>query len=216
LPAARVSELLAQGALVVDTRAAADFAAAHIPGTINIPLNRAFTGWAGWLIPYDRDFYLLIDHARADAVETAARDLAMIGLDRLGGYLDCDDEMLETWRASGGTLESTPQLTVSQLHERLAGGGGDVTVIDVRGRSEWEAGHLPGVANIPLGLLVDRLAEVPARGTIVLQCESGSRSAIAASLLEARGRRAVANLEGGFTAWRRAGFPTQTVTLPVA
>jgi hydroxyacylglutathione hydrolase len=205
LPAARVSELLAQGALVVDTRAAADFAAAHIPGTINIPLNRAFTGWAGWLIPYDRDFYLLIDHAREDAVQTAARDLAMIGLDRLGGYLDCDNEMLETWRSSGGALESTPQLTAAQLHERVP--AGDVTVIDVRGRNEWEVGHLPGVANIPLGLLPDRLAELPERGTIVLQCESGSRSAIAASLLQAKGGRAVANLEGGFNAWRKAGYP---------
>ena len=205
LPASRVSDLLAKGALVVDTRPATDFAAAHIPGTINIPLNRAFTGWAGWLIPYDRDFYLLIDRAREDAVKTAARDLAMIGLDRLAGYLDCDEEMLETWRASGGTLESTPQMTVAQLRERQA--TGDVTVIDVRGRSEWEAGHLPGVANIPLGLLPDRLAELPERGTIVLQCETGSRSAIAASVLEARGRGTVANLEGGFTAWRKAGYP---------
>lgn len=207
LPASRVGALLAEGALVVDTRAAADFAAAHIPGTINIPLNRAFTGWAGWLIPYDRDFHLLIDHARGDAVETAARDLAMIGLDRLGGYLDCDDEMLEAWRAAGGTLESTPQMTVTELHERLP--AADVTVIDVRGRDEWEAGHLPGVANIPLGLLPDRLAEVPppGRGTVVLQCETGARSAIAASLLAAKGRRAIANLEGGVTAWRRAGYP---------
>lgn len=213
LPASRVSDLLAEGALVVDTRPATDFAAAHIPGTINIPLNRAFTGWAGWLIPYDRDFYLLIDRARDDAVKTAARDLAMIGLDRLAGYLDCDEEMLETWRASGGTLESTPQMTVAQLRERQA--TGDVTVIDVRGRSEWEAGHLPGVANIPLGLLPDRLAELPERGTIVLQCETGSRSAIAASVLEARGRGAVANLEGGFTAWRKAGFPV-TRESPVA
>jgi hydroxyacylglutathione hydrolase len=205
LPASRVSDLLAEGALVVDTRPATDFAAAHIPGTINIPLNRAFTGWAGWLIPYDRDFYLLIDRAREDAVKTAARDLAMIGLDRLAGYLDCDEEMLETWQASGGTLESTPQMTVAQLRERQV--TGDVTVIDVRGRSEWEAGHLPGVANIPLGLLPDRLAELPKEGTIVLQCETGSRSAIAASVLAARGRGAVANLEGGFTAWRKAGYP---------
>lgn len=215
LPAARVGALLASGALIVDTRAAADFAAAHIPGTINIPLNRAFTGWAGWLVPYDRDFYLLIDHARQEAVETAARDLAMIGLDRLAGYIDCDDEMLETWRASGGSLESTPQLTVVQLHKRLP--AGEVTVIDVRGRSEWEAGHLPGVANIPLGLLPDRLVELPERGTIVLQCETGTRSSIAASLLEAKGRRAVANLEGGFAAWRQAGLPVVTeAPTPVA
>ncbi|HEY6108407.1 MAG TPA: rhodanese-like domain-containing protein, partial [Gemmatimonadales bacterium] len=122
-----------------------------------------------------------------------------------GGYLDCDDEMLETWRASGGTLESTPQLTPAQLHERVS--GGDVTVIDVRGRNEWEVGHLPGVANLPLGLLPDRLSELPRQGTIVLQCESGSRSAIAASLLQANGRGAVANLEGGFNAWRKAGYP---------
>jgi hydroxyacylglutathione hydrolase len=207
LPAARVGDLLAAGALVVDTRPAADFAAAHIPGTINIPLNRAFTGWAGWLIPYDRDFYLLIDHARAEAVTTAARDLAMIGLDRLAGYLDCDDEMLEAWRAAGGTLGSTPQMSARELRQRMQ--AGDVTVIDVRARSEWEAGHLPGATHIPLGLLPDRLAELPPpeRGTIVLQCETGSRSAIAASVLAARGRAGVANLEGGIAAWRTAGLP---------
>ena len=205
IPATRIGGLLAGGALVVDTRAAADFAAAHIPGTINIPLNRAFTGWAGWLVPYDRDFYLLIDHAREEAVETAVRDLAMIGLDRLAGYLDCDAEMLETWRASGGALSSTTQRTVHQLRELMR--AGDVTVIDVRGHSEWEAGHLPGVVNIPLGLLPDRIAELPSQGTIVLQCQTGSRSAIGASLLEARGRSAVANLEGGIAAWRQAGLP---------
>jgi hydroxyacylglutathione hydrolase len=207
IPAARVGDLLAAGTLVVDTRPAADFAAAHIPGTINIPLNRAFTTWAGWLVPYDREFYLLIDHARNEAVETALRDLAMIGLDRVAGYLDCDDETLAAWRAAGGMLGSTPQLTVAQLRERL--GADTVTVIDVRGRAEWEAGHLPGVANIPLGLLPDRLDALPTRGPIVLHCQTGSRSAIAASLLEARGRGDVANLEGGFAAWQQAGYPIE-------
>lgn len=206
IPAARVGDLLAAGILVVDTRPAAGFAATHIPGTINIPLNRAFTTWAGWLVPYDREFYLLIGPARDDAVETAVRDLAMIGLDRVAGYLDCD-ETLEAWRAAGGPLGTTPQITVAQLRERL--GSDAITVIDVRGRTEWEAGHLPGVANIPLGLLPDRLDELPARGPLVLQCETGSRSAIAASLLKARGRGDVANLEGGFAAWRRAGYPIE-------
>jgi hydroxyacylglutathione hydrolase len=207
IPAARIGELLAEGALVVDTRAAADYAAAHVPGTINIPLNRAFTGWAGWLVPYDQDFYLMIDRARNEAVEAAVRDLAMIGLDRPAGYLDCDDETLDAWRAAGGTVSSTTQRTVHQVRELMR--AGDVTVIDVRGRSEWEAGHLPGVVNIPLGLLPDRLAELPTQGTIVLQCQTGSRSAIAASVLEARGR-SVANLEGGFAAWRQAGLPVVT------
>jgi hydroxyacylglutathione hydrolase len=205
IPAARIGDLLADGALVVDTRTAADYAGAHIPGTINIPLNRAFTGWAGWLVPYDREFYLLIDHAREEAVETAVHDLAMIGLDRLAGYLECDDEMLAAWRAAGGTLSATTQRSVHQVRELLR--AGDVTVVDVRERHEWESGHLPGVVNIPLGRLTERLAELPGDGTIVLQCQTGSRSAIAASLLEARGRSAVANLDGGFAAWCQAGLP---------
>jgi hydroxyacylglutathione hydrolase len=206
IPASRLGELLAARTLVVDTRPAAAYAAAHVPGTINIPLNRAFTSWAGWLVPYDRDFYLVIDSARAGAGDTAVRDLAMIGLDRVAGYLD-GAEAQEAWRLSGKPLSVTPQMTIAELRERL--GRDAVTVIDVRGRVEWEAGHLPGVPNIPLGLLPDRLDELPVGGQIVLHCETASRSAIAASLLQARGRRDVANLTGGFTAWRRAGYPIE-------
>jgi hydroxyacylglutathione hydrolase len=94
---------------------------------------------------------------------------------------------------------------VHQVRELMR--AGDVTVIDVRAHTEWETGHLPGVVNIPLGLLPDRIAELPAQSTIVLQCETGSRSAIAASLLEARGWSGVANLDGGIIAWRQAGLP---------
>ena len=212
IPAGRMGDLLGAGTLIVDTRPAADFAAAHLPGTINIPLNRAFTTWAGWLVPYDREFYLLTDPARDEAVETAVRDLAMIGIDRVAGYLDCS-ETLEVWRAAGRPLGATPQTTVAQLRQRL--GADTVTVIDVRARTEWEAGHRPGVVKIPLGLLPDRLDEHPARGPIVFQCETGTRSAIAASLLKARGRGDVANLEGGFAAWRQAGYPFE-VKPPVA
>jgi hydroxyacylglutathione hydrolase len=207
VPLARVTELVGSGALVVDTRAAADFAAGHLAGTINIPLNRAFTTWAGWLLPYTRDFYLIVDHARAHAVDEVVRDLALIGLDRIGGFLALDERELETWRAAGGRLETVAQITPDALRRRLA--AGDASVIDVRGRFEWESGRLPGAPNVPLGYLGDRLAEVPAAGTVVLQCESGSRSAIAASLLQAHGRRDVANLVGGIAAWRAAGLPVE-------
>lgn len=209
----RLEELLGAGALVVDTRPAADFAAGHIPGTINIPLTRSFTSWAGWLIPYDRDFYLIIDPARGDAVDRAVRDLAMIGLDRLAGYVDCDADMLETWRAGGGAVGSVARLDAPALAARMA--RGEVTVVDVRSAAEWEAGHLPGALHIPLGLLTDRLAELPAGRPVALQCQTGVRSAIAASLLLARGRSDVANLEGGYAAWRAARLPVEP-TLPVA
>ena len=207
VPLARVTELVGSGAFVVDTRAAADFAAGHLAGTINIPLNRAFTTWAGWLVPYTQDFYLIVDHDRADAVDQVVRDLALIGLDRIGGFLAVDERELETWRAAGGRLETVVQITPDALQRRLA--AGDATVIDVRGRAEWDTGRLPGAPNVPLGYLGDRLADVPTAGTVVLQCESGSRSAIAASLLQALGRRDVANLVGGIAAWRKAGLPVE-------
>lgn len=206
IAAARLGELLAQGALLVDTRPAADYAAAHIPGTINIPLNRSFTTWAGWLVPYTHDFHLLIDHARLDTLDQAVRDLAMIGLDRVGGYIDCDEETLAAWRSAGGALGSIKQITAQQLAEPLR--KGELTVIDVRAPYEWNEGHLPGARNIPLGLLPARIAEVPV-GPLVMQCLTGSRSAIAASIVAARGRE-VWNLAGGFAAWKQAGYPVET------
>lgn len=206
LAAARLGELLASDALLVDTRPAADYAAAHIPGTINIPLNRSFTTWAGWLVPYTRDFYLLIDHARVDALDQAVRDLSMIGLDRIGGYVDCDAETLAAWRATGGTLGSIKQITPEQLAEPLR--KGELSVIDVRARYEWDEGHLPGARHIPLGNLPARTPELPP-GPLVMQCHTGSRSAIAASLVAARGRE-VWNLDGGLAAWQRSGYPVET------
>jgi hydroxyacylglutathione hydrolase len=80
-------------------------------------------------------------------------------------------------------------------------------VIDVRGRAEWEAGHLPGVPNIPLGHLAARLDEVLRDRPVVLQCQGGARSAIAASVLQAHGLTNVVNLAGGFAAWQLAGLP---------
>ena len=71
LDASDVIGVLSSGSTFVDTRSAAVFAARHMPGTVNIPLNRSFTTWAGSILPYDRDLYLLIDDnvaERADEV----------------------------------------------------------------------------------------------------------------------------------------------------
>jgi hydroxyacylglutathione hydrolase len=84
---------------------------------------------------------------------------------------------------------------------------GDVAVLDVRGRTEWESGHLPGVENIPLGYLTDRLAEIPRDKPLVVHCQSGARSAIATSVLQAQGLTNVVNLTGGFADWQKAGHP---------
>lgn len=203
LPATALDGLLRRGEMVVDTRSAAQFAAGFVPGTINIPLNASFTTWAGWLLPYDRDVFLLIDDDCPYCIETAVRDLAMIGLDRVGGVVGRD--ALEAWTHAGRSLGTVTQTTVDELAAMRK--RGDAVVIDVRGGAEWETGHIPGVRNIPVGYLAEHMNELPTNVPVVVHCQTGARSAIAASVLAARGLTNVVNLEGGYAAWEQAGFP---------
>ena len=205
----RLRAALADGAMIVDVRPWAEFRASAVPGTINIPLNRSFTTWAGWLIPYDRDFYLIVEPAR---VEEVLRDLAMIGHDRVAGWFAA--EAVEAVRQSGMELQRLGEITAAEARDRLA--TGDVALLDVRGAHEWQAGHMPDAPNIPLGYLQERLAEVPADRTVVLYCRSGNRSGIAASLLAANGITNVVNLQGGITAWTAAGHPVEEAADPIA
>jgi hydroxyacylglutathione hydrolase len=208
--AAGLEAILASGATVIDTRHGAAYAATHIPGTINVPLDASFTTWAGWLVPYDRDFYLIIDDTCSPCLAEAVRDLAMIGLDRLAGFFG--REVIETWRASGYETVAVRRVTPGQLQDSLR--AGRVAVIDVRGRTEWEAGHIPGAVNMPVGHLAERVGELPADVPLVVQCRSGARSAIAASVLESLGRSPVLDLGGGLAAWEQAGYPVELALPP--
>jgi len=96
-----------------------------------------------------------------------------------------------------------PQIDVKDLTARMQ--RDEVAVIDVRGRSEWEAGHIPGVENTPAGFIADHLDDLPRDRPLVVHCQSGARSAIAASVLRANGVTNVVNLSGGFAAWKAAG-----------
>ncbi len=204
LDAGRVIELVSSGGTLVDTRTADAYASRHIPGTLNIPLNKSFSTWAGSILPYDRELHLLVDDNVAERADEAVRDLALIGLDRIEGYFGVD--ALAAWEEDGRRLAAVPQVTAAELADMIA--NGDVQVIDVRGASEWDAGHLPGAPNMPLATLAARVAEVARDRPVVVQCQAGGRSAIAASLLRAKGVE-VANLHGGFAAWREAGFPVE-------
>jgi hydroxyacylglutathione hydrolase len=200
MPAGQLGELLRSGASIIDTRPAGEYAAGHVPGTLNIPLNKSFTTWAGWLVPYDRDVHLIVnDRSGREKLQEAVKDLAMIGLDRVAGYFDLP--AVQAWAEQDGGLAAIDQIETRQLADLMA--KGQVTVVDVRAQSEWDAGHIPGAVHIPLGHLNERLEELPREGTLVMQCQGGGRSAIAASLLRGKGYPNVANLVGGFSAWEK-------------
>jgi hydroxyacylglutathione hydrolase len=191
LPPSGLGPLLEKGAVVVDTRAHEEFAAGHVPGTLNIPLGKEFPTWCGWLIPYDRPVYLIVG-GEAGARE-AARDLALIGMDDSAGYFD--PAALEAWRAGRGALEQTPGVDWGQAERAVSEQG--AYLLDVRRRTEWDEGHVSGAEHVHLGHLGGRVAELPRDRPIVLYCRTGNRSGIGASLLQAHGFEDVRNVEGG-------------------
>lgn len=212
---------------VIDMRPAAAFAAAHVPGTLSVPRNRSFSTWVGSLIPIDREIILLSGMEQStepsasstapvdvpDDVLQAMHDLTAIGYDRLRGWSRATD-VLATWQQRGQAPAHIPQITAAQFAAaRLA--GQPEPIIDVRGLSEWDAGHIPDARHIPLGNLPEAMADLPA-GPFVVQCQSGARSAIATSLLHRAGRTDAVNLTGGYQAWRSAGFAPAAFPAPDA
>jgi hydroxyacylglutathione hydrolase len=195
MPDAALGPLLDAKATIVDLRRAEAYAAGHVPGTINIPLTRAFPTWAGSVLPYDADIYLIGDDERA-TIE-ATHDLALIGLDRVAGRFT--RQVIERWRDAGGAIATVPQIDARGLADAL--GAGNVVVLDVRDESEWDTGHLAEAIHLPLATLAARLNEVPRGRPIVVHCQAGSRSAIATSLLTASGFPDVRNMTGGIAAW---------------
>jgi hydroxyacylglutathione hydrolase len=196
----RLGDLLAAGATVVDTRPAAEFARAHVPGTVNVPLNRNFPTYGGSVLDYDRDLYFLLADPQAERVAQLVELLISIGFDRIAGVMG--PEVLERWRREGGPVGTVGQVTVGELAARPGNG---LVLLDVRNGSEWDEGHIAGARHLPLPQLLDRLHEIPPDANLLVMCQSGARSAIAASVLKARGRERVTHLVGGFSAWAAAG-----------
>lgn len=203
---------LANGAFVVDTRPAPDYARGFVQGTLNIPLNATFVTWAGWLVPYNVDLYLIADDAAATRMAEAVRALALIGLDRIAGYFGVS--AVAAAADSGQALGSVPQVMPADVAPQLA--DGQITVVDIRSANEWAEGHLPSAIHIPLGYLGDHVTELPAGKPVVVQCQLGNRSQIGASLLRKLGRQSVMNLVGGITAWQGAGLPVVRDEAPVS
>ncbi|HEX6557798.1 MAG TPA: MBL fold metallo-hydrolase [Longimicrobiales bacterium] len=190
--------ILREGMTVVDTRDARAFGRGHVHGVINIPYNRAFTTWAGSLLSYDAPFALI---AEERVIAEMARDLALIGLDDVAGYVALS-------RIAPFATETLSSIDTDHMNELV--GRADAVVLDVRGLAEWQEGHVPGARHIPIGEITERSDELPRSKRIVVHCQTGSRAAIASSVLQARGFDVV-NVHGGFEQWRASGRPIEWV-----
>jgi hydroxyacylglutathione hydrolase len=186
------------GVTVVDTRSSKAFAEGHLPGSINIPLGTSFVTWAGSVLPDDAVIAPLVEGG-AGGAQAPARSLALIGIDDVRGVFD---ETVLEWQAAHGGLATLPQTDP----QAAANAATSHRIIDVRGATEWNAGHIPGAEHIPLAELASALPGIANVPTIV-HCQGGTRSSIAASMMRAAGMTTVVNMTGGFSAWQKEGLP---------
>ncbi|MDY7106756.1 MAG: rhodanese-like domain-containing protein [Actinomycetota bacterium] len=189
LPALRpteVAERLVDGATLVDARPIERFAAGHPAGALSNALRPVFGSWLGWLVPLDTPIVLLLDDDQ-DPTE-AVRQALTVGHEQLVGIVDGG---CAAWAGAGLSTATIPL-----VGSDAASGPG--TVIDVRQRSEWGDGHVPGAVHVELGAIADApLASGPA----TLMCGHGERAMTAAAILAARGHRELRVLAGGPGDW---------------
>lgn len=197
-----VLERQAQGAQVVDVRDAADFEGAHLAGSINIGLKGKYATWCGSILSHEQPIVVVADPG---SEEEAVMRLGRIGFDNVAGFLRGGMQALE---AHPEKIARIPRMTAQALAGQLAEPEPPV-VLDVRSEREWQGGHIAGSHNIPLTHLRERLIEVPVDRPVVVHCEGGYRSAIAASLLAQGGRTRLHDLVGGIKAWQASQLPTE-------
>jgi glyoxylase-like metal-dependent hydrolase (beta-lactamase superfamily II) len=204
-PPARLTldEVLARqraGAVVLDTREAAEYTFGHLRGSIEVGLGGRFAEYAGDVVRPDQDIVLVCDPGHE--LEAKVR-LARIGFDRVVGVLD---DHVRAFLEHPEVVEQSSRLSVAELHDRVAAVGDGVQVVDVRNPGELAAGTIAGARNIPLAQLASRFDELDRERPTVVFCAGGYRSAIAASAMAAAGFADVSDLLGGFDAWRAAGY----------
>lgn len=182
------------GAVVIDTRNAAEFAQAHIPNSIFIGIDGSFAVWVGTLIKDIKQNILLVtEEGREEEVVTR---LARVGYDHAIGYLKGG---LGAWKAAGKETESTNSISNSQFTE-LALADAQLSILDVRKKSEYDSEHVVNAENLPLDFINDNMTSVDKNKTYYVHCASGYRSMVFISILQARGFENLINVEGGFKA----------------
>ena len=190
------------GGQLLDTRDPAEFAAAHLTGSINIGLGGQYATWAGTILSRDRPIVIIADPGRES--ESAVR-LGRIGFDHVVGFLK---DGLHSLGSRADLTTTTERVSAPLAADRLR--GGEATLIDVRAPREREQKHVAGSVSLPLNHLVERASELPRDRPLLVHCAGGYRSSIAASLLQRLGFAQVSEMAGGIAAWETANLPVQS------
>jgi hydroxyacylglutathione hydrolase len=193
LSSAELKAAMEKGVKVIDARNKVDFANGFIPGSINIQGNNAFATWAGWFLKYDEPFILLADESQ---LEDLTRKLMRIGLDKVMGYIPSTD-------VYEGSLQTVKMIGFDDFKTKV--NSGTTQIVDLRGDSEYKAGHIKGADHVFVGTLPENLSKIDKNKDVIIHCQGGDRASIAYSLLAKEGFNNITNYSPGMNEWVAKG-----------
>ncbi|MDX1700526.1 MAG: MBL fold metallo-hydrolase [Melioribacteraceae bacterium] len=199
-------EALEKKVAIVDSRDKLSFAGGHVRGSLNIQDNNEFSTWAGWMLQYDEPFVLI---AHEERVQELTKALVRIGMQNFYGYVSD----LDKWADQCHELETVSQITVNDLRQLIDKEGENIEIIDVRSYVDYNEAHIPNSKNIHTGYIMDNLDEIPKDKRVVVYCQAGNRSSIAASTLLSSGFKNIVNLTGGYSAWELEKLSAKSLSL---
>lgn len=182
-----------KGVKIIDARNKVDFANGFIPGSLNIQDNNSFATWCGWFLTYDESFILIADDAQ---MENLTRKLMRIGLDNIAGYITDVNSL-------GLDLKKVNNISIEEFKEKM--NNDEIQIVDVRGASEYNSGHVEGADNVFVGTLPKNLKKIDKNRPVMIHCQAGDRSSIAYSILVANGFDTIMNYGGGMAEWKKLG-----------
>jgi glyoxylase-like metal-dependent hydrolase (beta-lactamase superfamily II)/rhodanese-related sulfurtransferase len=191
----QVGQALAEGAKVIDARDQMEYAAGHLKGSINVPVDGRMAETVGMVVKPDDQIILMAPEGEE---QEAGVRLSRIGFDHAVGYVPRPEAYLID-HCLEEQVEHSSRLTPTHLQEAVDQPG--VQLVDVRNVGETEAGMIPGAVNIPLAQLGRRANELDPEQPTVLYCAGGWRSSVGSSLLRHLGFKDVSDVVGGYNAW---------------
>jgi hydroxyacylglutathione hydrolase len=186
-----VKSAIENGTRVLDTRNAEEFAAFHVPGSVNIGLNGDFAVWVGTLLTFNSPVVIV---AAIGTEKEAILRLARIGYDNVKGFLDGG---IDAWKTNSEITDKIPSLSLEEFHKKEVR---NYTILDVRNEKEAKGNSFEGSVNIPLNMLLNKIDSLDKNKPVLVHCAGGYRSMMAASLLKRYGFQCVYNLKGGINA----------------
>ena len=186
LPELSPSDLEGADAEVIDLRATAEWAAGHVPGSLNVPARDDFAQYVGWVLPWNRALILV---GTPESVDQARLQLARIGHDAVVGQVT---DGLAAWRDAGHPLAGAEVATFGQM-----AAAAPAVVVDVRDPLEYAEAHLPDAVPQHVSKVAGGAALLPGGvgEDVWLYCATGFRAAVAAGFIERGGRNPVIVLD---------------------